>query len=158
MADSQEVDKSKLYDQETQTIEANLLKEVNYWNNIIKNISFTLKGDVKKLVEIQADIISFQQVVIEEIRKYSLIMYKNMPTIKQAKKKRFEFYSTKYQIKVSSSTDKRGLIEADIAKFQYRIDLLDNHINFLRDTSSNFTTMNFAVKNRIQLMDILGLN
>jgi len=158
MADEQELDKAKLYDNETQKIEIDLEKEVNYWNNLVKTISFTLKGDVKKLVEVQADIISYQQIVLEQVRKYSLILYKNMPSIKQAKKKRFEFYSTKYQIKVTSGSDKNGLIEADIAKFQYRIDLLDNHIKFLRDTSSNFITMNYAVKNRIQLMDILGTN
>jgi hypothetical protein len=48
------------------------------------------------------------------------------------------------------------LIEADLADHQSFIDELDEHVNFLKDTSKNLESINYAVKERIELANILG--
>lgn len=145
------------FEERVKLLENKLSNEAENWSKKITKITFNLRGDVKLLVDVQADIASYKQLILDDVRKYSLILYKDMPGIKAMKKARFEFYSTKYPIVVKSSTDKKGLIEADIAKIQYKIDLLETHIDFLRESGSNLETLSYSVKNRIQLLDILGL-
>ena len=71
-------------------------------------------------------------------------------------KARFEFYATSYQVK-TSGTEKIKLIEADLSEYQAFINELDEHVNFLRDTSKNLESINFSVKGRIEIANILGV-
>lgn len=150
--------KMKLFEQQVQKLEKSLELEVDKWNKIIKNLSNNTKGNIQKLPETESEILNTKQLIDADIRTYSLMMYKDVMSVKPLKKKRFEYYSTSYQIKMKNSTDIRSLIESDIAKIQYKIDLLDTHISFLRDTSSNLKTLGYSVKNRIELLNILGLD
>jgi hypothetical protein len=93
-----------------------------------------------------------------EIRNYALLIYKDNKVLKNLIKKKFEWYSTKYQIALKNSGDKMKLIEADVAEIQYKIDLLDNHVDFLKGTGDNLKQMGYTVKNRLELLDILGLD
>ena len=149
--------KLEKYKEETETLNLNLTIETQNWNDIIKNLAHKLKGDIKNLIETQAEIISYKQILIDQIRKYALEISKNQTNIKVLKKLRFEFYSGGgYQLTIKNSGDKSALIEADIVDIQYRTDILDVHISYLRETGDNLKTMDYTVKNRIQLMDTLG--
>jgi hypothetical protein len=150
--------KLKLFDKQTQQLEQDLNIEVDKWINIIKNCSNGIRGNIQKIPEVESDIINYKQLADADIRKYSLMLYKDNSSLKPLKKKRFEFYMTSYQIKLKNSSDIKGLVEADIAKIQYKLDVLEAHINFLRDTSSNLKTLSYSVKNRIELLNILGLD
>ena len=150
--------KLKLYEQQVQKLEHSLDLEVDEWNNIIKKITKGIRGSIQKLPEVESEIINNRQLIDADIRKYSLMMYKDVVSLKPLKKKRFEYYSTSYQIKLKNSGDIKFLIETDIAKIQYKIDLLEAHINYLRDTSINLKTLGYSVKNRIELLNILGLD
>jgi len=144
--------------EETKQLELKLNAETDRWNSEIKRMGAGLKGDIKKLTDIQAEIISLNQLVSDEVRKNALMLKKANVSIKELRKTRFEFYSTKYQITVKNDTTKKGLIEADIAKIEYRSELLETHIQFLLSTSKNFESLNYACKNRIELLNLLGLN
>ena len=93
-----------------------------------------------------------------EIRTYALSIHRENKSLKPLVKNRFEWYSTKYQINIKNSGDKMKLIESDVAELQYRIDLLDNHVDFLKNTSDNLKQMGYTVKNRLELLNILGLD
>ena len=157
MAEAQEPNKLLAFEKSVKILENKLDNEADNWNKKITKITFALRGDVKLLIDVQADIASYKQLLLDEVRRYSLTLYKDMPGLKAMKKSRFEFYSTKYQINVKNGTDKKGLIEADIAKIQYKVDLLETHIDFLRESGSNLESLGYSVKNRIQLLEILGL-
>jgi hypothetical protein len=155
-----DIDKNKIkmfYDN-CKLLETKLNNETDNWNKKINILTSQVRSDIKLLIEVQADTVNCKQIIIDEIRKYSLIMYNDMPMIKMLKKNRFEFYSTSYKILIKDRGDKKQLIEADIAKLQYKIDLLETHINYLRETVSNLETLGYTVKNRIQLLEILGIN
>ena len=157
MAD-EEKDKLKMFEEATKTLENKLNNETKIWNSRMEQVTKGLRGDIKKLIEVQAEVISFNQIVIDEIRTYTLMLYRSSINLKELTKQRFEFYSTKYQINVKNETTKKGLIEADIARIQYKSDLLEIHISFLRDTSKDFDNMNYAIKNRIELANIYGID
>lgn len=158
MAELESEDKIKIFDQQTKQLESILDKEVVHWENIVKTCSNGIRGNIKSLPDIDADITNYKQLCDADIRKYALMLHKDSAALKPLKKKRFEFYSTSYQIKVKNSSDIKPLIEADIAKIQYKIDLLDAHIGFLRDTSGNLKALGYSYKNRLELLNILGLD
>lgn len=143
---------------ETKQLELKLNAETDRWNSELKRMGSELRGDIKKLIDAQAEIISLNQIVADDVRKNALMLKKANVSIKELKKTRFEFYSTKYQIAIKNDNTKKGLIEADIAKIEYRSELLETHIQFLLSTSKNFESLNYACKNRIELMNLLGLN
>jgi hypothetical protein len=158
MAELENDDKLVLFEKQTKMLETVMDAEVAHWDNIIKTLTNGIKGNIKNLTEVEAEVVNYKQLIDADIRKYALMMYKDNAQLKPLKKKRFEFYSTNYQIKLKNSSDIRPLIEADIAKIQYKIELLEAHIGFLRDTSSNLKTMTYSFKNRIELLNILGLD
>lgn len=158
MAENEEKDKIKAFENDTKQLELRLNVDTDRWNSEVKRMSSELRGDIKKLIDVQSEIISLNQIVADEVRKNSLILKKANIYIKELKKTRFEYYSTKYQITVKNDNTKKGLIEADIARIQYKSELLETHIEFLLSTSKDFESLNYACKNRIELMNLLGLN
>lgn len=146
------------YEKEVKKLEDTLEKQEKVWNDLIISYADGLKGDVKSLHIVDADITNARQLVSSEIRKYALVIHKTTKPKKQLIKKQFEHYSTNYQIVIKNSGDKMKLIEADIRSVQYKIDILDTHISFLRDTNDNLKQMGYSIKNRIELLNILGLD
>ena len=153
-------DTSKLaqYKQTTQQLEKQLDGEHKHWDSVLAKTSKQLRADAKQLYIVDADITNYRQMTTSEIRTYALMIYKENRALKPLIKARFEWYSTKYQINIKNSGDKMKLIESDVAELQYRIDLLDNHVNFLKGTGDNLKQMGYTVKNRLELLNILGLD
>ena len=150
--------KLDLYKQTTTLLEEQLELEQDNWNKLIGGLAFKLKGDIKYLYEVDADITSYKQLITADIRKYSSVIYKENKVLKGLIKSRFEWYSTKYQISLKSSGDKMKLIESDVADIQYKIDILDNHIDYLKSSGDNLKQMGYSIKNRIELLNILGVS
>ena len=132
-----------------------MLDSTKDWKLIVINLTNRLKGDIKDVTDIQAEAISHRQSVVEEIRTYSVKIYKLVQKMKVLTKQRFEFYATSYQVK-TSGTEKLRLIEADLSENQLFINELDEHVNFLRETSKNLESINYSVKSKIELANILG--
>lgn len=154
------IENSKLeqYILNTQQIEKQLDIEHRQWNAIIKDLSIKLKANARDLYIVDADITNYRQESMSELRNYSLAIYKESKKLKPLVKAKFEWYSTKYQIVLKNSGDKMKLIESDVADIQYRIDLYDNHVDFLKNTGDNLKQMGYTVKNRLELLNILGLD
>jgi len=132
-----------------------MIESRKQWGSVVSNLSFRLKGDFKDVVDIQAEAISHRQNVVEEVNIYTVRISKLMKNMKKLTKERFEFYATSYQVKTNGS-EKLNLINADLSDYQTFIDELDEHVNFLRETSKNLADVNYGVKNKIELANILG--
>ena len=156
MSDNNQVNKMDVYKQTTITLETVLESEQGNWNKIISSMIFKMKSDIKYIHDAGADAINYSQLVTADIRKYALIIHKENKLLKGLIKSRFEWYSTQYQITVKNSGDKMKLIESDVAEIQYKIDLLDTHIDYLKTTGDNLKQMGYTIKNRIELLNILG--
>lgn len=151
-------DKMEQFEEDVKKLENLLGQQEKKWNELLGVYTNGLKGDIMRLHIIDADVTNSRQLVSTEIRKYALMIHKTKKTMKPLIKKQFEHYSTNYQIVVKSSGDKMKLIESDVRSIQYKIDVLDVHIAFLRDTNDNLKQMGYSIKNRIELLNILGLD
>ena len=107
------------------------------------------------IAELQAEVLSYRQNVTDEVKIYTVRIYKLVQKMKVLSKARFEFYATSYQVK-TSGTEKIKLIEADLSEHQLFINELDEHVNFLRETGKNLDNMHYAIKNKIELENILN--
>jgi len=136
-------------------ISKKMIDSTKQWKSIVNDLTKRLSGDIKFVIDIQAEAISHRQSVIEEIKVYSVKIYKLVQKMKVLTKARFEFYATSYQVK-TSGTEKVKLIDADLSEYQLFINELDEHVNFLRDTSKNLEAINYSVKSKIELANILG--
>ena len=142
------------------TITKKMNESVLYWRAIINKLTDRVKdmslNGIKEVPVIQADAISYRQMVGEEVRTYSIKVHKLVQLQKALTKDRFEFYATSYQVK-TNGTEKLKLIESDLAEIQEFINELDEHVNFLRDTSKNLESINYSAKGKIELSNILGV-
>lgn len=144
-----EVDSRKIFSK-------TMLESTKQWIAIVNKLTNRLINDeLRNIADIQAEAISQRQLVVEEIKKYSVKIHKLVQKTKVLTKQRFEFYATSYQVK-TSGTEKLRLIEADLSEHQCFINELDEHVNFLRDTSKNLESINYSVKAKIELANILG--
>ena len=148
MSESEETDSRK-------EISKKMIESKKVWKATIKNLTEKLKGDVRFATDIQAEAISQRQNAIDEVNTYAVKIHKLVQKMKVLTKQKFEFYATSYQVK-TSGTEKLRLIEADLSEYQLFIDELDEYVNFLRDTSKNLEAINYSVKGKIELANILG--
>jgi hypothetical protein len=151
----QEVNKEQ---QDSRTvISKKMLESSKLWISIVKDLTRRIStDDLKSIVNVQAEAISHRQIAVDEIKVYSVKIHKLVQKMKVLTKARFEFYATSYQVK-TSGTEKLRLIDADLSEHQCFINELDEHVNFLRDTSKNLESINYSVKARIELANILGV-
>ena len=151
MSNLEEKDDSRLI------LSKKMIESTKYWKTIIDGLTRRIReDDLRKVCNIQAEAISHRQSVVEEVRTYSVKIHKLVQKMKVLNKSRFEFYATSYQVKTSGS-EKLKLIESDLSDYQSFINELDEHVNFLRDTSKNLESINYSVKGRIELANILGV-
>ena len=151
-------DKLSEFDENTKKIEKELEEKSKEWNTRYQEVCKNIKGNIHKIPEIQSDILSYMQMVTDEIRSNTLALKKLNTQLKKIKKQKFEFYSTTYQINIKNDNTKKSLTEYDLAKIQYRFDLIETHIDYLSQTLQNLDSLKFSVKNRLELLNILGLD
>ena len=139
------------------TLEIELHKQELDWNSKIDTLSKKINNEIKYSIELSAEAVSYRQILLEERTQVYYKIYKAMPKIKQLEKAKFEFYSTKYQIKINS-TEKNKLIESDLAYHTAKMDFLQNHINYLTECIKNIDHIIWSVKNKIDFYNISGIN
>lgn len=128
----------------------------DYWNNTINRLSSKLSCSAKDVISLQADVISLRQQLTEEIKQRSYEIFKIVSKMKVLRKQNFEWYSTKYPIAISG-TEKAKLIEWDLYYSDHQKSILDNHVEFLRETLKNFDNLGYALKNKIVLYQLTDL-
>ncbi|CAG7580438.1 MAG: hypothetical protein SLAVMIC_00415 [uncultured marine phage] len=131
------------------------------WNSKVDVVFDTIKHqnlnaeEFKKVIDSQATALSYIQHLNDESSFFLNKMSKNSTSVKLARQEKFLFYSTGFGIKTNLG-EKKILIDAHIAEEDREIELIETHIDFLRETVKNLQTFNFSVKNIVSLMDFLG--
>lgn len=131
------------------------------WNKNVDSIFTTIKHhnlnaeEFSKIIDSQAMALSYIQQLNDQSSFFLNKMSKNSTSLKLARQEKFLFYSTGFGIKTNLG-EKKILIDAHIAENDRELELIETHIDFLRETVKNLQTFNFSVKNIISLMDFLG--
>jgi len=116
--------------------------------------NFTIDNS-QKIIEIQSLALSYRQVINEEISLFLNKRTKEEVKMKKLKQDKFVFYATGFGLKTNLG-EKALLIDAHIAENERNLQLIDVHVDFLRNSSKNLETLGYTIKNIIELMNYLG--
>lgn len=112
-------------------------------------------NDFKKVIDSQSMALSYRQVANEEIAMFLNKRSKSEATLKKLTQDKFIFYSTGFGLKTNLG-EKKMLIEAHIAENDRNMQLIEAHIDFLRETVKTLESYQYSIRNIISLMDFLG--
>ncbi len=130
------------------------------WNKTIEPLYQILKFEIttessKKIMETQSLTLSYRQMITEQISVFLDKRSKQEVKLKRLKQDKFIWYSTGFGIKTNMS-EKTILIDAHVAEEQRNIELIENYIEFLRQSNKNLESLQFTIKNIIELFNYLG--
>jgi hypothetical protein len=130
------------------------------WNKTIEPLYIILKFEInvdtsRKIMETQALCLSYRQMITEQISVFLDKRSKQEVKLKRLKQDKFIWYATGFGIKTNMG-EKTLLIEAHVAEEQRNIELIENYIEFLRQSNKNLESLQFTIKNIIELFNYLG--
>ena len=123
------------------------------WTEKIRALSIRMKN-IKELAEVQVDLYSSRQVLLEMYSKLGQVMVKLNAKYRKDKAERLRYYSESVQVKYGAN-EKTPLIEGDLSELKERMDLVDGQISFLNETMKTVDHMLYGVKSRISLEEYL---
>ncbi|NBU97594.1 MAG: hypothetical protein EBS19_05140 [Spirochaetia bacterium] len=126
------------------------------WTEKIRILSVRMKN-IKELAEVQVELYSSRQMLLELYSKLGQVMVKLNSKYRKDKAERLKYYSESVQIKYGAN-EKTPLIEGDLSELKERMDLVDSQISFFSETMKTVDFMLYGVKDRIKLQEFLSGN
>lgn len=121
------------------------------WTKTIKDMSVRLR-DIDNLTDLQVDLYSRRQEAVE-------YMYKLASFQGRFKKTMAKMYAAEYEKIVSnedyrySEREKQKLVEEKLICVKVKMDDLQNHIDFFRESIKTMDSMIFGIKHRMEIED-----
>lgn len=130
------------------------------WNKNTEPLFKVLKVEItsdssKKILETQSLCLSYRQLINEQISVFLDKRSKQEVKLKRLRQDKFIWYATGFGIKTNMG-EKTLLIDAHVAEEQRNIELVENYIEFLRQTNKNLESLQYTIKNIIDLFNYLG--
>jgi hypothetical protein len=130
------------------------------WNGTIDPLFDVLKLEITaktsiKIMETQSICLSYRQSITEQISSFLDKRSKQDVKLKKIKQDKFIWYATSFGIKTNMG-EKTLLIDAHVAEEQRNIELIENYIEYLRQTNKNLESLQFTIKNIIDLFNYLS--
>jgi tRNA(Ser,Leu) C12 N-acetylase TAN1 len=156
----EEVDRINKIKETNDRLESFFLDKRTEWNKTIEPLFEILKFEMnsetsKKIMEIQSLCLSYRQMITEQISVFLDKRSKQEVKLKRLKQDKFIWYATGFGIKTNMG-EKTLLIEAHVAEEQRNIELIENYIEFLRQSNKNLESLQYTIKNIIDLFNYLG--
>jgi tRNA(Ser,Leu) C12 N-acetylase TAN1 len=130
------------------------------WSKNIDPLFEVLKIEIttqtsKRIMETQSLCLTYRQVINEQISSFLDRRSKQDVKLKRIKQDKFIWYATSFGVKTNMG-EKSLLIEAHVAEEQRNVELIENYIEYLRQTNKNLESLQFTIKNIIDLFNYLG--
>lgn len=125
------------------------------WSGEIHPLFEALKtGDVKEFNDIQAKALSLRQRLTEEITNYLSKISKDRTKLNKCSADRTEYYMHGFGMK-TTDRQQREMIDRDLAQTKRSMEMLELHVEFLKETRLACDHIGYAVKNRLGFMNYL---
>lgn len=130
------------------------------WNKNTQPLFDVLKIEInstnsKKIMDSQSTCLTYRQLLNEQISVFLDKRSKQDVKIKRLKQDKFIWYATSFGVKTNMG-EKTVLIEAHVAEENRNINLIENYIEYMRQTSKNLESLQYTIKNIIELMNYLS--
>jgi len=156
----QEVENIKKVQAKNDRLEQFFLNKREKWAKDLEPLFEVVKLEVtretaNKITETQSMSLSYRQRANEQISEFLQKRSKQDVKIKQLKQDKFIFYATGFGIKTNYG-EKQILIDAHLGEEQRNIELIENYIEFLRAMNKNLESLQYTLKNIIELYNLLA--
>lgn len=129
-----------------------------YWLSNIKGFSKKLKDNsIQSIIPLEAELLSRREELVDEIARLGVSVHKDNIQLKLIKEERLKWQMEKQQFKITA-TERKIMIESDMAYHDALVELTKNHIEFLIDTKSTIDHFIWGIKNKIALFKEIGMD
>lgn len=143
--------KNKSADDKLIEIENVLQKQRDEWGNKLVELIKKIKN-VENLPDAQVDMLSYRQILVEQLTKFRIRSRKTETTYeKQFKAKFISYFNYDYKINDKQKVD---MVNADLFFYRRQLGLLEAQIEFFKESISTLDKMGFAIKNRVNFEEI----
>ena len=133
-------------------------RERDKWSELLSPLYARLgHRDPTDYILIQSESLSAREQLQQSIAKHSNNLSKAQVTYKNAYGERMEFYMHGFGIKVNTG-EKTKLVDRDLAEAKRRSELLEVHIDFLRECRYSCDQIAYAVKNFTALLAYIRMD
>ncbi len=123
------------------------------WTEKIRTLSVKMRN-IRELSEVQVDLYSNRQVLIEYSAKLGQVMTKLNAKHRKDRSERLKYYSENSQVKYGAN-EKTPLIDGDLSDLKERIDIVENQVSFINETIKTVDHLLYGIKARIALEEYL---
>jgi hypothetical protein len=153
------IDQHILYlEQNNDAMDDLLNKEKSLFNRDLEVLFAILRSkNYQDFMELQGRALSLRQIIQDKIGFYMNQLSKHNAKLKVAIGERIEYYATGYGIKVSDGT-RTKLIDRDLSERERTVEILQSHIEYLRECRNGCDQIGYAIKNLTALMTYISLD
>jgi hypothetical protein len=124
-------------------------RERTEWSERIGDFSHRLK-DIYSLGELLTDVYSFRQISLEYTHTLMSHLIKVNKVYREKRQLRFDFYARNYDIRLDKEA-KYEHISQDLTDIVERKEMIQNHLDYFRETVKTIDNIGFGIKHRISL-------
>lgn len=133
--------------------------ERDKWADLLKPVFDSLRIDKNNLElsnsnirDRQADALYYSQIISDEITKYLNSRSRFSASAKKLRQDKFIFYATGFPLKTQMG-EKSMLIDGNLSEMDRKLEIIEAHIEFLRETTRTIKNFLYGVKNIIELLN-----
>jgi hypothetical protein len=130
------------------------------WKDLIEPLFLVLKIELnsqtsRQIMDVQSTCLTYRQALTEQISHFLDKRSRQDVKLKKVRQDKFIWYATSFGVKTNMG-EKTLLIDAHVSEEQRNIELIENYIEFLRQSNKNLESLQFTIKNIIDLFNYLG--
>jgi hypothetical protein len=133
--------------------ESRFAPERTEWTERVRELSIRMKN-IREIGEVQVELYSDRQKILEYSYKLGQILTKLNSNYRTEKRAKMVYYSEEHNTRYGAN-EKTSLIDGDLAEIKRKIDLVDNHMSFMNETTKTIDHMLYGIKSRISLEDFM---
>lgn len=137
-----------------ETLEERFNKERLEWNAKIKDMSSKLKRFVE-IPELMTTLYTERQTALEYYHYLMSLLINVNKKYKTQFAEKYDFYTTKSQIRYPNETIKQNKIQSDLIDLVQKREILENHAKYILGTKETLDNIIWAVSKRIDAEKIL---
>lgn len=141
-------------EQKETNLEEFIAKKQSYWSSKIKELNEKFKT-IPSLSNLTTEIYTTRQ----DLQEYHKSMLMKCASLNREYKKKYaelyNSYKTTSQIKYTSDQAINAQIAAQLADFNYTMELMNHHSNYIEETIKTIDNLIYGIKSRIDIEQLL---
>lgn len=133
--------------------ESQFANERSEWTERVRELSIRMRN-IREIGEVQVELYSDRQKLLEYAYKLGQILTKLNGKYRADKRAKMIYYSEEHNTRYGAN-EKTSLIDGDLAEIKRKIDMVDNHMSFMNETTKTVDHMLYGIKSRISLEEFM---